>query len=661
MLDGCMSSDAEQTLSARGLRSHVRNLPLTYVGAVHDAAKRPWSPADTDGNIILAVAENRLTSDVLHPMLRAAASQPLPSDAFSYPHPRGTPRLREAFAGYLESTFMKGVSVDPENLACLVGCGAILDVLFHSITAASEGVLIPAPFYPAFPNDLEARNEVLPVPIYLSEDVPLSEQLAAAVAKSAAQGVAIRALLITNPDNPTGKVYDPAAVMEMLLWCCEHGLHFVSDEIYANSVFGEAQFQSAAQLAASAPAQTQAAAANLCHVVFGLSKDWCANGLRVGCLHTRNTALLGIFDNLGYFASISTPTQASVAALLSDGEFVEAFVAENCRRMATTYAGLTAAADAAGIAYHPAAAAMFLWIDLRKELRAPQWQEERALWQQLVACGVVLTPGQDCLASEPGFFRVCWAAAALPALEQAIARISRQLQILRQDGATAAHGAILDPGPPCRLSRFKLHSQASAATRFVGTLPREFVAPRITTATQRRRTFAAQAAQGKVTQTVYMDIMEGSQPLGRIEIGLFGDDVPKTVDNFKVLATGEKGFGYKGSKFHRIIPQFMCQGGDFTAGNGTGGKSIYGNKFQDENFKFKHTGPGVLSMANAGPNTNGSQFFLCTVATPWLDDKHVVFGEVTSGMDVVSKIEATQTDRQDRPLKDITIADCGEV
>lgn len=179
---------------------------------------------------------------------------------------------------------------------------------------------------------------------------------------------------------------------------------------------------------------------------------------------------------------------------------------------------------------------------------------------------------------------------------------------------------------------------------------------------QKRKHYKRKVKHVPKDDIVFMDIVTDQEHLGKIHIKLFSNVVPYTCENFKKLCTSkDRNMSYVGSPFHRIIKGFMIQGGDFTKGNGTGGLSIYGEKFPDENFAISHDRKGLLSMANSGPDTNGSQFFITTSETPHLDGKHVVFGEIVKGYHVVKKIEKLKTDHNDRPFHECTIKRCGLV
>ncbi|KAG2436151.1 hypothetical protein HYH02_011655 [Chlamydomonas schloesseri] len=416
---------------------------LSYFKAFMDAKDRQWKPEDPEGNIILTVAENRISSDIVRERLSRAAAD-FPEEALTYQDMRGIPALRQALARLLEGTFMKGIDVDPDQLSVSAGAGAIIENLFHCIAGAGDVVLIPAPYYPAFDNDLQVKCGVVPHPFHLDEDRPLGPQLNAAAeaaleAVSAAsgsngsngsncRGPRVAAVLFTSPNNPLGTMYSRDTVVELLRWCLQREVHCVSDEIYGNSVFGQgATFTSAEVIARQEAANLPHAdrLPDLLHVVWGMSKDFCASGIRVGVLHSRNVQLNKALDNLGYFAAVSNPVQWALAEALNDGPWLADFLATNRLRMAAAYGQLEAALTEAGIPHVPADSAMFCWVDLRAWLPEPSWAGEAALWEEMCKeCRVLLTPGEQCHAAEPGFFRVCWAWMPGDSLPVAVRRLA---------------------------------------------------------------------------------------------------------------------------------------------------------------------------------------------------------------------------------------------
>uniref|UniRef100_A0A383W6B0 Aminotransferase class I/classII large domain-containing protein n=1 Tax=Tetradesmus obliquus TaxID=3088 RepID=A0A383W6B0_TETOB len=449
-----------------------------------------WSPDNPDGYIALAVAENRLTTELVQQGLQAHGG--FPAAMLYYQDMRGIPELRQAIAGMLQDSFMQGVQIDPQHLSVLAGVGAVLDLLFQCIAEPGDGVLIPAPYYPAFDNDLRVRNQVTTLPVHLdSQQQDFAAALDAAAEAAAAAGHPVSALMFTHPSNPQGTLFSRQQLASMMQWCLRRKVHCISDEVYANSVFDESQqFVSAAHLLQQEVRSMEGSqhAGELVHIVFGFSKDFCASGLRVGCLLTKNTGLNKALDNISYFNSTPCPLQWSLSQLLSDKQWLQHYLQENRRRLREAYASVTSGLDAAGIPYTAAPAGMFLWVDLRAAFggQPGSWEDEAALWRCMAqqhrvvltpggsssssssssgssssrssssstptAFGgqpgswedeaalwrcmaqqhrVVLTPGAACHAAEPGWFRVCYAwtsPGSLPAAVSRIAAAVKQMQ-----------------------------------------------------------------------------------------------------------------------------------------------------------------------------------------------------------------------------------------
>jgi 1-aminocyclopropane-1-carboxylate synthase len=357
-----------------------------------------------------------------------------PTWVMNYGGFKGTFQLQNAFAGLLNRTFVQEPVLQPDNFCILSGCSGILDNLFYCLADEGESVLIPAPYYPAFDNDLEAKNSLFPVPFYLNE-TDVVNQLDNLASEKQSENKPVRALLLTNPNNPLGTIYSKETVSEMLRWSLKNKVHYVSDEIYALSVYKNSNsttpFTSAltyAQELVKNGEFSQEQVDLYVHLIYGMSKDWCASGLRVGLVYTRNQPLHQAMMSLAGFSGISNHTQHILAEVLSDESFTTDFVAQNSKLLENSYDALTEKLTSAGIPFTPAAAGMFVWIDLSAYLPDNTWEGEAKLWERVCdECKVILTPGSSCHAEAPGFFRLCFAWVPKEALVDAAERIENEL------------------------------------------------------------------------------------------------------------------------------------------------------------------------------------------------------------------------------------------
>ena len=401
------------TLSRRGRRL-VEHPPEPEYLREHFA--RAADPSDR--YVPLCIAENALVADVL--LAKMAACRDVPARALAYDTMSGSLVFRRTLARFMGRTFL-GREPLPDQVAVLAGAGCVLELLFHVIADPGDAVLVPTPSYAGFWPDLETRNELAIVPVHRDSGDGFRlrpERLDAALAGA---GRPVRALLLTSPDNPLGRVYAPKELAALLVWGERAGVHVVLDEVYALSVFGDRQFTSCARVV---PALGERV-----HVVWAFSKDFAASGLRCGVLVSENAAVMRAVESLADWACCSGDTQHVLGAMIADDTWADGYVATMRVRLGVAYRRVAAALDEQGIAFLPSEAGFFLLADLRAFLPEPTWAGERALWRRLLdETGVNLTPGSACRAAEPGFMRLCFAGVPTDAAVHAVRAIGRALR-----------------------------------------------------------------------------------------------------------------------------------------------------------------------------------------------------------------------------------------
>ncbi len=382
-------------------------------------ADRSWDPElRPDGYISLCLAENKRMADRLIDCLDRYRD--VPGDVLGYDDMIGNLEFRRNLAAFMSRSFL-GRDIDADHIAILAGAGSVLEILFYVIANPGEGVLIPTPSYAGFWPDLEVRDglTIVPVACRSRDNFRLTPALLDEAMASAK--VPVKALLLTTPENPLGRVYTRDELRMILEWSEDNGLHAVFDEIYALSVFGERPFVSVASL--------RPQLGDRAHIVWGFSKDFGASGLRCGVLISGSDDTLRAVRELAYWSGCSGHTQYLLSRLVSDRDAVDDYIGRIRAGLKEAYDRVTQHLDALAIAYLPAEAGFFLICDLRAHLAAPTWEAERRLWHRILdEANVNLTPGEACRIAEPGFFRLCYAAEPEAAVQVAIERLGRVLR-----------------------------------------------------------------------------------------------------------------------------------------------------------------------------------------------------------------------------------------
>ena len=405
-------------LSQRAQRMLAGQSVPEYLVRHFRGSRSPYhATGNPDGYIGLCVAENKLVAQMVVDRLNEAP--PAPPSVLGYDAMTGSMRFRERLGRFMGRTFL-GREFPPEQISVLAGAGSVLEILFHVLADPGDGILVPTPSYAGFWLDLELRNRLKIVPVHTRAIDGFRLTPAVLDRSFDSAGRPVRALLLTTPDNPLGRVYTAAELDEILGWAERRGLHVVADEIYALSVFGDRPFTSCAEVRESL--------GDRIHVVWAFSKDFGASGLRCGVLVSENEAVNAAVDALAYWACCSGHTQHLLRELVSDDAWIDGYVTRMQTLLRDANHRLVGRLDAGGIPYVSAEAGVFTLLDLRSFLTRPTWEAEHRLWSRIVdEAGVNLTPGAACHVGEPGFFRLCYAGHDTATLEVAVDRLVRTL------------------------------------------------------------------------------------------------------------------------------------------------------------------------------------------------------------------------------------------